>query len=70
MWTGTKEQFFDLYRIASKQLKKEFPVIRIGGYGNCGFYAVIYRKENAFFKKSSATFLRFYRRKLKRSGFK
>lgn len=51
MWTGTKEQFFDLYRIASKYLKKAFPEIRIGGYGSCGFYAVTSRKDNAFFKK-------------------
>lgn len=51
MWTGTKEQFFDLYRIASEHLKKAFPEIKIGGYGSCGFYAVTSRKDNAFFKK-------------------
>ena len=30
-WGGTKEQFFDLYEIASKHLKKCFPNIKIGG---------------------------------------
>ncbi len=40
MWRGTKEQFFALYNVASKHLKKCFPDIKIGGYGSCGFYAV------------------------------
>ncbi len=40
MWRGTKEQFFTLYNVASKHLKKCFPDIKIGGYGSCGFYAV------------------------------
>ncbi|MBQ9336429.1 MAG: hypothetical protein IJS14_03910 [Lentisphaeria bacterium] len=40
MWDGTREQFFELYRIASKRLKKEFPEIKVGGYASCGFYAI------------------------------
>ncbi|MDY4213855.1 MAG: hypothetical protein SOX82_09280 [Eubacteriales bacterium] len=40
MWTGTEEEFFDLYRISSRYLKEKFPNIKIGGYGSCGFYAV------------------------------
>jgi hypothetical protein len=40
MWTGTREQFFELYRTAANYLKKEFPEIKIGGYASCGFYAV------------------------------
>ncbi|MBR4072331.1 MAG: hypothetical protein IKK24_00185 [Clostridia bacterium] len=40
MWDGTKEEFFDLYKTASKHLKKRFPELKIGGYGSCGFYAV------------------------------
>lgn len=40
MWSGTREQYFELYRIASRRLKKEFPDIRVGGYASCGFYAV------------------------------
>lgn len=30
-WTGTKEQFFDFYEIASKHLKGQFPNLKIGG---------------------------------------
>ena len=30
-WQGTKEQFFDLYEIASKHLKSKFPNLKIGG---------------------------------------
>lgn len=30
-WGGTKAQFFDLYEIASKHLKKCFPELKIGG---------------------------------------
>ena len=40
MWTGTREQFFELYRVASQHLKKRFPDISVGGYGGCGFYAI------------------------------
>ena len=40
MWSGTREQYFELYRITSNRLKKEFPEIKIGGYASCGFYAV------------------------------
>ena len=52
MWSGTREQYFELYRVASKRLKKEFPEIRVGGYASCGFYAVnrADRKENEFFR--------------------
>ena len=31
MWTGTNEQFFELYKIASLHLKKCFPDLMIGG---------------------------------------
>ncbi|MBR2432969.1 MAG: hypothetical protein IKB23_08640 [Clostridia bacterium] len=37
-WKGTKEQFFELYEITSKHLKKCFPHLKIGGYASCGFY--------------------------------
>jgi hypothetical protein len=40
MWSGTKEDFFNLYRISSKYLKEKFPEISIGGYGSCGFYTI------------------------------
>ena len=31
MWQGTEEQFFDLYRVASRHLREKFPDILIGG---------------------------------------
>lgn len=50
MWTGTKEQFFDLYCTASKHLKQRFPHLKIGGYGSCGFYAVTRENMSDFYK--------------------
>ena len=40
MWTGTKEQFFELYDVAAKHLKSVFgDSIKVGGFASCGFYA-------------------------------
>lgn len=50
MWSGTKEEFFELYRVASKYLKSKFPHIKIGGYGSCGFYAVTREGMSDFYK--------------------
>jgi hypothetical protein len=50
MWTGTKEQFLELYKISSKYLKAKFPEIKIGGYGSCGFYAHFRPDANDFYK--------------------
>lgn len=39
MWKGSRQQFYDLYRIASRHLRACFGnSIKIGGYGSCGFY--------------------------------
>ena len=40
MWRGTKEEYFNLYGVASRYLKERFPRLKIGGYASCGFYAV------------------------------
>lgn len=40
MWRGTKEQYYELYEVASKHLKACFPHLKIGGYASCGFYAI------------------------------
>ena len=40
MWSGTMEQYFKLYSVTAKYLKKQFPSIKVGGYASCGFYAV------------------------------
>ncbi len=39
-WSGTRAEFFELYRVAANHLKKCFPHLKVGGYGGCGFYAV------------------------------
>ena len=41
MWKGSPEQYFALYEVASTYLKQRFPDLMIGGYGSCGFYAVL-----------------------------
>lgn len=50
MWTGSKEQFIELYKVASKHLKAKFPEIKIGGYGSCGFYSAFRAGTSDFFK--------------------
>ncbi|MBP3605495.1 MAG: hypothetical protein J6J66_02740 [Clostridia bacterium] len=46
MWLGTREEYFELYRVAASHLKKCFgDKIKIGGYASCGFSALKY--ENA-----------------------
>lgn len=40
MWTGTRGQFYEFYKVVSLHLRKCFPDIKIGGYASCGFYAV------------------------------
>ena len=40
MWLGTREEYFELYRVAANHLKRCFPNIKVGGYGGCGFYAI------------------------------
>ena len=39
MFDGTPEEFYHLYEVTAKHLKKCFPNIKVGGYGSCGFYA-------------------------------
>ena len=41
LWRGTKEQYYELYDVASKHLKSCFgDKIKVGGYGACGFYGI------------------------------
>lgn len=40
MWQGTKEQFYSLYEITAKRIKREFPDLKVGGYASCGAYAI------------------------------
>ena len=46
MWTGTAEQFFELYDVTAKHLKSCFgDTIKVGGYGASGFYGIYYDPE-------------------------
>lgn len=41
MWTGTPQQYYDLYEITAKHLKACFgDSIKVGGFASCGFYAI------------------------------
>lgn len=41
MWTGTAEQYYELYDVTAKHLKACFgDKIKVGGYAACGFYGV------------------------------
>ena len=40
LWSGTPEQFYRLYDVAAKHLKKRFPSIKVGGYSSWGFTAI------------------------------
>lgn len=41
MWKGTKEEYFELYKVTSTHLRACFGnSIKIGGYSSCGFYAI------------------------------
>ncbi|MBR2839248.1 MAG: hypothetical protein IKE55_10720 [Kiritimatiellae bacterium] len=39
MWSGTWGEYCRFYETVAKHLKKEFPHLKIGGYGSSGFYA-------------------------------
>lgn len=61
MWRGTMEEYFRLYETAANLLKRRHPELKIGGYGSCGFYALLNRFEQG--AASSARidyFIRFF----------
>ncbi|MBO5412455.1 MAG: hypothetical protein J6A38_05185 [Clostridia bacterium] len=46
MWTGTDEQYYELYTVTSKHLKSCFGnSIKVGGYAASGFYGIYYHPE-------------------------
>ena len=46
MWTGTAEQYYELYDVTSKHLKKCFgDTIKVGGYAATGFYHIFAEPE-------------------------
>lgn len=46
-WAGTKEEYYELYDVTARHLKKCFPHLKIGGYSSCGFYALTEMAANA-----------------------
>ena len=50
MWTGTKAEYFALYRETANLLRREFPGIRVGGYASCGFYAAFDENADDFYR--------------------
>ncbi len=46
LWQGTREQYFELYRVTANHLKTCFPNIKVGGYGSCGLYAIDPDRDN------------------------
>ena len=50
MWTGSKKEFFEFYRIVANHLKKRFPKLKIGGYGGCGFYGMNRNNPSDFYR--------------------
>jgi hypothetical protein len=51
MWRGTKEEYYELYNVASKHLKKCFPHLHIAGYASYGFYAL----KDTFVKNANSS---------------
>lgn len=40
-WEGTKEEYYELYRLTANLLKEKHPEIQVGGYASCGFYQIL-----------------------------
>lgn len=46
MWTGTAEQYYELYDVTAKHIKNCFgDKIKVGGYAACGFYGIFGNPE-------------------------
>lgn len=50
MWSGTPEQFYELYTVTAKHLKKCFPDLKIGGFASSGFYAATRTNPSEWFR--------------------
>ncbi len=59
LWSGTREQYYEFYRVAANYLKQQFPDLKVGGYGGCGFYAINHEGMDDFYKSFIPYFLDF-----------
>ncbi|MBQ1256757.1 MAG: hypothetical protein IIX93_05745 [Clostridia bacterium] len=39
-WRGTNAEYYNLYAVTAKHLKRCFPHIKVGGYASCGCYGI------------------------------
>lgn len=46
MWQGSREDYYRLYEVTARHLKKCFPHLKIGGFASCGFYAITEEKPS------------------------
>ncbi len=72
MWHGSPEEFYELYTVAAKHLKKVFgDKIKVGGYATCGFRHILSdpkkfgadierADDNCYSNDRSANFIRFF----------
>ena len=61
MWNGTAEDYYRLYDVAAKHLKKRFPNIKVGGYAAIGFYEVTDTPERLAAEPRHKYFMKFFR---------
>ena len=61
VFSGSPEEFFELYRTVASRLKERFPRIKVGGYGCGGFYS-FNRLNSTEEQKSFVPYLRAFLR--------
>jgi hypothetical protein len=53
MWSGTPEQYFEMYAATSRLFKRELPNVKIGGYAACNFGARFFPDFFRYVKENS-----------------
>lgn len=64
-FSGSAEEFYELYRVCANHLKSRFPKLKIGGYSSGGFYSLNHPLASAR-EKSYVDFLENFLRYIKR----
>ena len=47
-WKGSKEAYFELYKVVANHLKTLFPNIKVGGYNSVGFKSIVNSNEDNY----------------------
>lgn len=58
-WRGSYEEFYELYSVTAKHLKKCFPNLKIGGYSAVGFYSEVRPKDHDWYNPWFSTIVPF-----------